>query len=407
MFLDGRPPVNVGVTSGGDVFGGIGGDVQRRARRPAVQPLRGVDLAVPHAVVLVPEPGAPLQLRAAGLLADAVLLRPARGRVLRPGVLRHHRSRPRDGDAHDPRRHGLRHLAVQPLPARRAVRRLACSTTRTFNDPALQAYLAAVPAGAVRPRSCSATARYIPLGVNFVQETTVFREFGPLSGNTMRLAYEVAPKIGDTLVAADGRRRRALLPAPRRHRACWRCARAGSRAGATRPTSCTSAATPRCAATTTCSSSATDGVLQRRAALPADRSDADAARRPRRHPRRALRQHGRRPLRGPAVQVVDQQAASSTRRSIGFISHRRSTRRRRSTAHRRASTGSAWWTRARRTASASRPSRSASRFTSTGRGGRSSTRTGKTRSSAATAAATSSARRSSRSGSATTSKGTR
>jgi outer membrane protein assembly factor BamA len=39
----------------------------------------------------------------------------------------------------------------------------------------------------------------VPLGVAFVQETTIFREFGPLSGNTMRLAYEVSPKIGNTL----------------------------------------------------------------------------------------------------------------------------------------------------------------------------------------------------------------
>ena len=35
--------------------------------------------------------------------------------------------------------------------------------------------------------------------MTFVQETTVFREFGPLAGNTMRLSYEVAPKIGNTL----------------------------------------------------------------------------------------------------------------------------------------------------------------------------------------------------------------
>ncbi len=37
---------------------------------------------------------------------------------------------------------------------------------------------------------------YVPLSVAFVQETTIFREFGPLSGSTMRLAYEIAPKIG-------------------------------------------------------------------------------------------------------------------------------------------------------------------------------------------------------------------
>src|SRR5919201_1786754 len=39
----------------------------------------------------------------------------------------------------------------------------------------------------------------VPLGAAFVQETTVFREFGPLAGNTMRLAYDVAPKIGKSL----------------------------------------------------------------------------------------------------------------------------------------------------------------------------------------------------------------
>ena len=32
-----------------------------------------------------------------------------------------------------------------------------------------------------------------------MQETTIFREFGPLSGSTMRLSYEVAPKIGGML----------------------------------------------------------------------------------------------------------------------------------------------------------------------------------------------------------------
>ena len=39
----------------------------------------------------------------------------------------------------------------------------------------------------------------VPLGVAFVQETTIFREFGPLSGSTMRLSYEIAPKIGGML----------------------------------------------------------------------------------------------------------------------------------------------------------------------------------------------------------------
>ena len=40
----------------------------------------------------------------------------------------------------------------------------------------------------------------IPLGVSYVQETTVFREFGPVDGNTMRFAYQVAPSIGATFL---------------------------------------------------------------------------------------------------------------------------------------------------------------------------------------------------------------
>jgi outer membrane protein assembly factor BamA len=38
---------------------------------------------------------------------------------------------------------------------------------------------------------------YVPMSVAFVQETTLFREFGPLSGSTFRIAYEAAPPIKD------------------------------------------------------------------------------------------------------------------------------------------------------------------------------------------------------------------
>jgi hypothetical protein len=38
---------------------------------------------------------------------------------------------------------------------------------------------------------------YAPLNAAFVQETTIFREFGPLSGSTMRVSYELSPKVKD------------------------------------------------------------------------------------------------------------------------------------------------------------------------------------------------------------------
>ena len=51
---------------------------------------------------------------------------------------------------------------------------------------------------------------FMPLGVAFVQETTVFRQFGPLSGNTVRASFEYAPAMGSFLsrqtVDVDGRK---------------------------------------------------------------------------------------------------------------------------------------------------------------------------------------------------------
>ena len=36
----------------------------------------------------------------------------------------------------------------------------------------------------------------MPLGAAYVRETTVFREYGPLSGDTLRVGYEYAPQVG-------------------------------------------------------------------------------------------------------------------------------------------------------------------------------------------------------------------
>jgi hypothetical protein len=39
----------------------------------------------------------------------------------------------------------------------------------------------------------------MPLGVEFIQETTIFREFGPLAGSTMRLAVDASPGFAGLL----------------------------------------------------------------------------------------------------------------------------------------------------------------------------------------------------------------
>ena len=246
--------MNVGVTSGGDIFGGssvtfsdVLGDQQFNLYAASISQYRTLSFSYLN---LARRFNYALQ----GVLTDDVLLRQSRERLLRRVV--HRRSRPGAGDAHDPRRNGLRHLAVQSLPARRAVRRVH-----------------AVPGAVQRPEPRSScldqyqqeqfgrqlfrSGNFVPLGVNFVEETTVFREFGPLAGRTMRLGYEVLAEDGRRhAVAADDGRRRPLLPAHGQQRPAGASRARLPQLGRRRRTSCTSAATPRCAATTTWSSSA-------------------------------------------------------------------------------------------------------------------------------------------------------
>ena len=67
-----------------------------------------------------------------------------------------------------------------------------------FNDPALEEYSNAYQEQ-VYGTTLFRNGTSMPLGAAFVQETTVFREFGPLKGSTMRLGYEVSPPVGSLL----------------------------------------------------------------------------------------------------------------------------------------------------------------------------------------------------------------
>ena len=418
MFLEGRPPVNVGVTSSGDIFGGTAGHLRRRARRQAVQPLRRVDLAVPHAVAVVRQPrrGAS-STRCRAISQTQFFYGQLGGVLLRPVVRAVH----------------------QPRPARS--RRARCAAARVFGIYPFNRY------------------RRVELSGGLVQLQRVVQR--PGAAGSTREQYQQQQSTAQPAVPqrhADAARRRrscrrrrssassARWPAARcgwpttsRRRSAARCR--GRRSTPTRATTCASAA-PACwrmrvrgfksmgdfpdftllrrqlrdaRLRLPAVRRAERRVRERRAALPAHRGDADADRRARRHPRRVLRQHRRRLVqRQPPDCVADRRSRFkfTTRKPSLHADHRLSTsiigvvadmatpihRPRRPT-----SPVSAWWTDARRTASDSRPSRSASRSTSTGRGGRCSTRTGRTCSSPPTAAASSSASRGSRSGSATTS----
>ncbi len=206
MFLEGRPPINVGVTNNGDIFGGtqvnfgdVLGDKQVNFYAASIAQYRTlslsyVDLSRRFQFALqgfsqtqffygstntfIDPSIAPLLSR-----SDAVATRTMRG-----------------GSA----------FGIYPFSRYRRVEISGGLTQldESYQDPALQQQSQAYQQS-LYGTTVLQSGILLPLGAAFIQETTVFREFGPLAGSTMRLAYTEAPKLGSFLsrrtVDADAR----------------------------------------------------------------------------------------------------------------------------------------------------------------------------------------------------------
>ena len=197
MFLDGRPPVNLGVTSGGDVFGGsavtfsdVLGDKQFNMYVASISQYRTMSfsyLNVARRFNYALQGYSQTQFFYGAL--ENVFYDPSVANFFSRDFAVATRT-VRGGSA----------FGIWPLDR---YRRLELSGgvlqyNESFNDPSLQAYSQDYQIDQFG-RQLFRSGTYVPFGVNFIQETTVFREFGPLAGNTMRLSYEVSPKIGNTL----------------------------------------------------------------------------------------------------------------------------------------------------------------------------------------------------------------
>jgi hypothetical protein len=194
MFLEGRPPVALGVTSGGDVFGGtqvtfsdVLGDQQFNLYVSSVSQYRTLSFMWLN-----------LEKRFQWALQGYSLSQFYYGQL--------------EGVFYDPAFSGIidRDLAVAtrtiqggtvfgiyPFNRYRRVELFGGYNyfKESYNDPLLEEYSRGYQLENFG-RTLFNNGSMIPLGAAFVQETTIFREFGPLSGSTVRLAYEVAPKVG-------------------------------------------------------------------------------------------------------------------------------------------------------------------------------------------------------------------
>jgi outer membrane protein assembly factor BamA len=197
MFLEGRPPVNVGVTNNGDIFGGtqvsfgdVLGDKQVNLFAASISQYRTLSLSYVDLSrrfqwalqgysqtqffygqlggLLYDPSFAPLLSR-----SDAIATRTVRGGSI---------------------------FGIYPFSRYRRVELSAgvVNLDEEYNDPNLQAYSQAYQQS-LYGTTVLRNGTLAPLGAAFIQETTVFREFGPLAGSTMRLAYDVSPKVGGLL----------------------------------------------------------------------------------------------------------------------------------------------------------------------------------------------------------------
>jgi Tol biopolymer transport system component len=197
LFLDGRPPVNLGVTSGGDVFGGsavtfsdVLGDKQFSLYAASISQYRTLSfsfLNIARRFNYAIQGYSQTQFFYGAL--ENVFYDPVfAGQIDRDYAVATRTVR------------GGQAFGIWPLDRYRRLELFGgvLQYQESFNDPSLQVYSEGFQQEQFG-RQLFQNGTYVPFGINYVQETTVFREFGPLAGNTMRLSYEIAPKIGNSL----------------------------------------------------------------------------------------------------------------------------------------------------------------------------------------------------------------
>ncbi|HEX5475727.1 MAG TPA: hypothetical protein VFX12_13790 [Vicinamibacterales bacterium] len=196
MFLDGRPPLNVGVTSGGDFFGGtqvsfsdVLGDQQFNLYAESVSQYRTLALSYTNL-------SRRLQYALQGFSQTQFYYGDYAGTLYAQqyGFLSHS-----DALATQTERGALGY-AIYPLNryARLEMSAGLYQFKQGYSDPNLQ-QVANDYQQQLYGRNLFVNGTMMPFGIDYVRETTVFRDYGPLSGETMRIGYQVAPGFGGLL----------------------------------------------------------------------------------------------------------------------------------------------------------------------------------------------------------------
>jgi hypothetical protein len=197
LYLEGRPPVNVGLTSGGDFLGGTAiaftdvlGDQQFSLFATSISQYRSfsgsyinLERRFQYAVQ-----GFSTTQFFYGQLQNVFYDPSFSGLIDRDLAVATTTSR------------GATVFGIWPFNRYRRVELFGgvVNYREEFEDPGLQQYSQEYQTQQFG-RQLLNNGTMTPIGLAFVQETTVFREFGPLAGNTVRMSYEFAPGGGSLL----------------------------------------------------------------------------------------------------------------------------------------------------------------------------------------------------------------
>src|SRR5574338_19771 len=196
MFLEGRPPVNVGVTSGGDIFGGTAvsftdvlGDKQFNLFAASVSQYRTLSGSYVNL-------SKRLQYALQGFSQTQFFYGYLPGLYYDPSYA----FIDRDFAIATRTARGASAFAIYPLNRYSRVELSAglYNFNEQYDDPTVED-LAKQYEEALYGTTVFRNGNIMPLGITFTNETTIFREFGPLAGRTMRLGYEVSPSFGGFL----------------------------------------------------------------------------------------------------------------------------------------------------------------------------------------------------------------
>jgi hypothetical protein len=194
MFLEGRPPINVGVTSSGDIFGGtavsfgdVTGDQQINIFASSISQYRTISGSYLNL-------SSRFQWALQGFSQTIFFYGQLGGVFYDPS---YSPIISRDLAIATQTIRGGSAIGIYPLDRYRRLELSAgfVNLNEEYNDPTLQQQAEQYQTS-VYGQPVFRNGSMIPLSAAFVQETTIFREFGPLAGNTMRLAYTVAPPFG-------------------------------------------------------------------------------------------------------------------------------------------------------------------------------------------------------------------